>query len=58
MKPTANGTTFDDKTFYKECTCGSPIDENLECHEKKIPARGQSCYLSCKILCNFELKPK
>ena len=40
MKPTANGTSFNAKTFCEECTCGSSIDENLECHEKQLLLEG------------------
>ena len=49
MKPTANGTNFDAKTFYKECTCGSPIDENLECHEKQLMLEGRAVICPVKF---------
>ena len=36
MKPTANCTIFDAKTFYEECTCGSPKNQDLESHRKNL----------------------
>ena len=42
MKPSANGTIFEAKTFCEECTCGSPMDQNLECHEKQFLLEGSN----------------
>ena len=49
MKPTAKCTIYDAKTFYEECTCGSSIDGNLECHEKQLLLDGSIVDLRYEI---------